>query len=141
MPDFKPITSPISEEDAKALRAGDYLLLSGELFTARDAAHKRMYEAKTSGTALPVNTEGASIFYVGPCFDKDGRPTGAGPTTSGRCAIGGAGALYAKAILSLETVAYPELGTEAVRKMRVKDMPVIVGIDSLGNSIFASHES
>lgn len=179
MPDFKPITSPISEEDAKALRAGDYLLLSGELFTARDAAHKRMYEAKTSGAALPVKTEGASIFYVGPCFDKDGRPTGAGPTTSGRmdayapllydcgvratigkgdrspavydaikrngalylCAIGGAGALYAKAILSLETVAYPELGTEAVRKMRVKDMPVIVGIDSLGNSIFASHKS
>ena len=57
------------------------------------------------------------------------------------CAIGGAGALYAKAILSLETVAYPELGTEAVRKMRVKDMPVIVGIDSLGKSIFASHKS
>lgn len=172
--DFIRIELPISPAAAKALRAGDRLLLSGELYTARDAAHKRMYEQLLSGGALPVELTGESIFYVGPCFAADGRPTGAGPTTSYRmdayaprlydrgvratigkgdrspavydaikrngalylCAIGGAGALYAKAITSVSVAAYDDLGTEAVRRLTVKDMPVIVGIDSSGNSIF-----
>lgn len=172
---FKCLTLPLSAEDAEALRAGDYVRLSGTLYTARDAAHKRMYACIAKGAPLPVNLSGQAIYYVGPCFSADGKPTGAGPTTSGRmdayapalydcgvratigkgdrsptvyeaikrnkalylCAVGGAGALYAKAITSFRTAAYDDLGTEAIRQMEVKDFPVIVGIDSRGESIFA----
>lgn len=172
---FKCLTLPLSAEDAEALRAGDYVRLSGTLYTARDAAHKRMYACIAEGAPLPVNLPGQAIYYVGPCFSADGKPTGAGPTTSGRmdayapalydcgvratigkgdrsptvyeaikrnkalylCAVGGAGALYAKAITSFRTAAYDDLGTEAIRQMEVKDFPVIVGIDSRGESIFA----
>lgn len=171
---FKRLTLPLTAEDAAALRAGDYVMLSGTLYTARDAAHKRMYARLTAGEALPVNLAGETIYYVGPCFGKDGTPKGAGPTTSGRmdayapalydcgvratigkgdrspavyeairrnralylCAVGGAGALYAKAIVSVATAAYEDLGTEAIRKMEVKDFPVIVGIDSRGEGVF-----
>lgn len=171
---FKCLTLPLSAEDAEALRAGDYVRLSGTLYTARDAAHKRMYACIAKGAPLPVNLSGQAIYYVGPCFSADGKPTGAGPTTSGRmdayapalydcgvratigkgdrsptvyeaikrnkalylCAVGGAGALYAKAITSFRTAAYDDLGTEAIRQMEVKDFPVIVGIDSRGESIF-----
>ena len=172
---FKCLTLPLSAEDAEALRAGDYVKLSGTLYTARDAAHKRIYACIAEGGPLPVNLSGQAIYYVGPCFSADGKPTGAGPTTSGRmdayapalydcgvratigkgdrsptvyeaikrnkalylCAVGGAGALYAKAITSFRTAAYDDLGTEAIRQMEVKDFPVIVGIDSRGESIFA----
>lgn len=172
---FKCLTLPLSAEDAEALRAGDYVRLYGTLYTARDAAHKRMYACIAEGAPLPVNLSGQAIYYVGPCFSADGKPTGAGPTTSGRmdayapalydcgvratigkgdrspavyeaikrnnalylCAVGGAGALYAKAITSFRTAAYDDLGTEAIRQMEVKDFPVIVGIDSRGESIFA----
>lgn len=171
---FKRLTLPLSAADAESLRAGDYVMLSGTLYTARDAAHKRMYGKLTAGEALPVDIQGETIYYVGPCFGRDGKPKGAGPTTSGRmdayapalydfgvratigkgdrspavyeaikrnrafylCAVGGAGALYAKAISSVSTAAYDDLGTEAIRKMEVKDFPVIVGIDSTGKGIF-----
>lgn len=171
---FRQISLPFSKEDTAALKAGDRLLLNGVMYTARDAAHKRMAESLAAGKGLPAPLEGEAVFYVGPCFAADGKPTGAGPTTSGRmdafapalydagvratigkgdrspavydaikrngalylCAIGGAGALYAKAIVTLETVAYDDLGTEAVRRLTVKDLPVIVGIDSAGGSIF-----
>lgn len=171
---FKHLTLPLSREDAEALVAGDRVMLSGVLFTARDAAHKRMAECLQRGEALPVPLAGETVYYVGPCFGKDGGPKGAGPTTSGRmdayapalydcgvtatvgkgdrsqavydaivrngalylCAIGGAGALYAKAITCVETAAYADLGTEAIRRMEVKDFPVIVGIDARGGSIF-----
>lgn len=172
--DFKHLTLPLSREDAAALAAGDRVMLSGVLFTARDAAHKRMAECLQRGETLPVPLAGETVYYVGPCFGKDGEPKGAGPTTSGRmdayapalydcgvtatvgkgdrsqavydaiarngalylCAIGGAGALYAKAITGVETAAYADLGTEAIRRMEVKDFPVIVGIDARGGSIF-----
>lgn len=177
--DFKHITLPIGEDDVRALRAGDYLLLSGTLYTGRDAAHKRLCDTLSAGGTLPVDLRGQTMYYVGPCFDCDGKPVGAGPTTSMRmdayapalyaygvratigkgdrgenvyeairkcggvylCAIGGAGALYAKAIESWEKIAYPDLGTEAIHKMVVKDFPVIVGIDSGGNSIFPNRQS
>ena len=81
---FKCLTLPLSAEDAEALRAGDYVKLSGTLYTARDAAHKRIYACIAEGGPLPVNLSGQAIYYVGPCFSADGKPTGAGPTTSGR---------------------------------------------------------
>ena len=171
---FKHLTLPLSREDAAALAAGDRVMLSGVLFTARDAAHKRMAECLQRGETLPVPLAGETVYYVGPCFGKDGEPKGAGPTTSGRmdayapalydhgiiatvgkgdrspavydaikrngalylCAIGGAGALYARAITSFETAAYADLGTEAIRRMEVRDFPAIVGIDSRENSVF-----
>lgn len=172
---FKHITLPISAEDAATLTAGDYVMLNGAMYTARDAAHKRMAGCLAAGEPLPVDLSGETVYYVGPCFDKNGNPKGAGPTTSGRmdayapalydagvratvgkgdrspavydaikrngalylCAIGGAGALYAKAMVSVHTAAYGDLGTEAIRRMEVRDFPVIVGIDQHGNSIFA----
>ncbi|MFR5832444.1 MAG: FumA C-terminus/TtdB family hydratase beta subunit [Acutalibacteraceae bacterium] len=172
--DFKKITLPFDRKTLDGLNAGDYLLLSGTLYTGRDAAHKRLCETISRGDALPVDFKGQAIYYVGPCFDENGKPTGAGPTTSMRmdayapalydygvcasigkgnraekvydaikrcggvylCAIGGAGALYAKAIENWKKVTYEDLGTEAVHEMQVKDFPVIVGIDSRGNSVF-----
>ncbi len=172
---FKHITLPISAEVAATLTAGDYVMLNGAMYTARDAAHKRMAGCLAADEPLPVDLSGETVYYVGPCFDKNGNPKGAGPTTSGRmdayapalydagvratvgkgdrspavydaikrngalylCAIGGAGALYAKAMVSVHTAAYGDLGTEAIRRMEVRDFPVIVGIDQHGNSIFA----
>ena len=172
---FKHITLPISAEAAATLTAGDYVMLNGAMYTARDAAHKRMPGCLAADEPLPVDLSGETVYYVGPCFDKNGNPKGAGPTTSGRmdayapalydagvratvgkgdrspavydaikrngalylCAIGGAGALYAKAMVSVHTAAYGDLGTEAIRRMEVRDFPVIVGIDQHGNSIFA----
>jgi fumarate hydratase subunit beta len=76
---------PISEKEAASLRAGDLLLLSGTLYTARDAAHKKMITALSIGEVLPVNWQGETIYYAGPCPGRPGQPIGsAGPTTSGR---------------------------------------------------------
>ncbi|MBQ3890831.1 MAG: Fe-S-containing hydro-lyase [Lachnospiraceae bacterium] len=171
----KHLTLPLSKEDAESLRAGDYVYLSGEMYTARDAAHKRMDEVLNDNKSLPINIEGTTIYYMGPSPARDGRPIGsAGPTTAGRmdkytprlldlglrcmigkgkrtnevkeaivrnkavyfAAVGGAGALLSKAIVSSSVVAYDDLGTEAIRKLIVKDFPVIVVIDSLGNNLY-----
>ena len=81
----KNISLPISKEDAKSLRAGDYVYLTGILYTARDAAHKRMDEASKSGKELPIDIKGTTIYYMGPSPARDGRPIGsAGPTTASR---------------------------------------------------------
>ena len=81
----KHLTLPLSKEDAQNLRAGDYVYLSGEMFTARDAAHKRMDEALNEKKTLPINIEGTTIYYMGPSPAREGRPIGsAGPTTAGR---------------------------------------------------------
>lgn len=168
----------IDLQDSKALRsltAGEAVGLSGILFTARDAAHKRLFNALNSGDKMPIELNNATLFYVGPIFDKDGKAVSAGPTTAMRmdayaptlysggvaasigkgdrskavydairsndavylAAVGGAGALYGEAIVSAaECVAYPELGTEAIYKLSVKNFPVIVAIDAQGNTIF-----
>ena len=79
------ISAPISKEAAKELRAGDYVYLTVTIYTARDAAHKRMYEALREGERLPVNIEGQAIYYMGPSPAREGRPIGsAGPTTASR---------------------------------------------------------
>ncbi len=169
------VNLPLQAEVVKTLHAGDYVYLTGTMYTARDAAHKRMYEAMEKGEKLPFSLEGNVIYYMGPSPAREGRPIGsAGPTTSGRmdkytptlldagligmvgkgkrspkvheamfrngavyfAAVGGAGALLSKAIVSSETIAYEDLGTEAIRKLEVVDFPVVVVIDSLGNDLY-----
>ena len=79
------ITAPMDRETAASLRAGDYVYITGTIYTARDAAHKRMDEALNNGENLPINMENNIIYYMGPSPAREGRPIGsAGPTTSGR---------------------------------------------------------
>ncbi len=171
----KKVSVPISRDDASALRAGDSVLLTGTIYTARDAAHKRMQETLDAGGELPFDIKNNVIYYMGPSPAREGRPIGsAGPTTASRmdkytpalldmgmgamigkgkrnpavkeaivrngsvyfAAVGGAGAILSKRILSSEIIAYDDLGTEAVRRLEVKDFPVIVVIDSRGNDLY-----
>lgn len=81
----KHITVPFTRETASSLKAGDYVYLTGTIYTARDAAHKRMYEALQAGEDLPMNMEDNIIYYMGPSPAREGRPIGsAGPTTASR---------------------------------------------------------
>ena len=169
------IQLPMSKETARSLKAGDRCLLSGVIYTARDAAHKRLCEAVEEGEKLPFHIENATIYFVGPAPAKPGQVIGsAGPTTSYRMdaysptlislglngmigkgkrgetvkrammehgcvyfgAIGGCGALLAKCIQKAEVVAYPDLGTEAVHRLEIKDFPVVVVMDSFGNNLY-----
>lgn len=171
----KRITLPLTEELARTLHAGDSVLLTGTIYTSRDAGHKRMCEALARGEELPFDPKDATIYYVGPTPAKPGQVIGsAGPTTSGRMdayaptlmsvgargmigkgarlpevidamkeysgvyfgAIGGAGALLAKCIKECELIAYEDLGAEALRKLYVEDMPLVVIIDSDGNNLY-----
>lgn len=169
------ITTPLTKEVIAELKAGDYVKISGVLYTARDAAHKRMAESLEKGEALPINIEDIVVYYMGPSPAREGRPIGsAGPTTASRmdkytprlldlglkgmigkgrrspevidaivrnggvyfAAVGGAGALLSQRILKSEVVAYEDLGTEAIRRLEVRDFPVIVVIDSDGNNLY-----
>ena len=169
------INLPLTEELAKTLKAGDEVLLTGTIYTSRDAGHKRMCEALEKGEEIPFDPKDATIYYVGPTPAKPGQVIGsAGPTTSGRMdayapkmmsvgargmigkgarlpevidamkkyngvyfgAIGGAGALLAKCIKKAELIAYEDLGAEALRKLYVEDMPLVVIIDSEGNNLY-----
>lgn len=169
------LTTPLSVEDVVSLKAGDRVLLSGVIYTGRDAAHKRIVEAMQKGQEPPFPVEGAAIFYVGPSPAPPGRVIGAaGPTTSYRmdpyapylmehglramigkgkrndevkeairnhkavylAAIGGAGALMARAIKEAEVIAYPDLGPEAVRRLVVEDMPLFVVNDTHGGDLY-----
>lgn len=171
----KYIQVPLSGEDAIGLRTGDYVYLTGTIYTARDAAHKRMQEALEKGESLPFDLHNNVIYYMGPSPAREGRPIGsAGPTTASRmdryapelldlglkgmigkgkrsetvreaimrngavyfAAVGGAGALLSRSITSSEVIAYDDLGTEAIRKLTVKNFPVIVVIDSQGNNLY-----
>ena len=79
------ITTPVTSEKTAALKAGDYVYLSGTVYVARDAAHKRMLEALEKGETLPIDMEGTVIYYMGPSPAREGRPIGsAGPTTASR---------------------------------------------------------
>lgn len=171
------ISAPITKEDTSILRAGDYVYITGTIYTARDAAHKRMEETLEKNESLPIDIKNQVIYYMGPSPARDGRPIGsAGPTTASRmdkytpklldlglsamigkgkrseevlnaivrnksvymAAVGGAGALLSKCILYSEVVAYEDLGTEAIRKLEVKDFPVIVVADCEGNYLYES---
>lgn len=171
----KKIATPLTEEITKTLRAGDSILLSGIVYTARDAAHGRLINLLDEEKDLPLNINGEIIYYVGPTPEKPGEVIGsAGPTTSYRMdsyaprlldlglkgmigkgarseevinsikrnkaiyfgAIGGAGALISKCIKSSEVIAYDDLGAEAIRRLEVKDMPLVVIIDTEGNNLY-----
>jgi fumarate hydratase subunit beta len=169
------ITTDELKEYAPKMHAGDRVILSGTVYTSRDAAHKKIFELLDKGEPLPYDMNGAAIYYAGPTPGHDGMPVGAcGPTTSSRmdgfaprlydlglgatigkgersekvidaivrnksvylCAIGGAGALIAKHIISLEEIAFPELGCESVKRLTVENLPLTVGVDCSGGNIF-----
>ena len=169
------LQTPLRDEDVEALRIGQKVLLSGVVYTARDAAHRRMMDLIEAGKPLPIDIKGQVIYYVGPAPAKPGRPIGsAGPTTSYRMdvyspkllelglkgmigkgkrskevidalvrykgvyfgATGGAGALLARSVLEAEVVAYEDLGPEAIRRLVVRDLPLIVVNDVLGQDLY-----
>lgn len=171
----KTIQAPISKDEISKLKAGDYVYINGTIYTARDAAHKRMDDAIANGQELPLDIKNQVIYYMGPSPAREGRVIGsAGPTTASRmdkyapklldlglgamigkgkrskevldaivrnhsiyfAAVGGAGALLSKCIQSSEVIAYDDLGTEAIRKLEVKDFPVIVVVDAEGNNLY-----
>jgi fumarate hydratase subunit beta len=171
----KRINTPLTGDKVKELMAGDSVLLTGYIYTARDAAHKRLVELMNEGKTLPFDIKDQVIYYVGPTPAKEGQPIGsAGPTTSYRmdayaprlieagltgmigkglrgeavvdsmkkhgaiyfAAIGGAAALTAKCVKTSELIAYEDLGAEAIRKLYVEDLPVVVVIDSQGRNYY-----
>jgi len=169
------IDTPLDEKIVQGLHIMDRVLLSGVVYTARDAAHKRLVELMDNNEPLPFDLEGQIIYYVGPTPAMPGRVIGAaGPTSSYRmdvytprllakglrgmigkgarglsvreaireyqavyfAAIGGAGALMSRCIISAEVIAYPDLGPEAISKLVVKDMPLIVANDIYGGDSY-----
>ncbi len=175
MSDKKTITTPLTDKVVESLKVGDQVLINGSIYTARDAAHKRLVELIAKGEKLPFDVKGQIIYFVGPTPPKPGQVIGsAGPTTSYRmnaytpivieagqkgmigkgemgpdvvmamkkhkavyfAAVGGAGALIAKSITAAEVIAYEDLGAEAIRKLTVKDFPVIVALDCHGGNLY-----
>lgn len=171
------LTTPVTREMLAPLKAGDTVLLSGTVYTARDAAHKRLMERLDAGEDLPFPLEGSAIYYVGPTPERPGQVIGsAGPTTSGRmdpysprlldlgqtimigkgarsqavkdavvrnggvylAALGGAGALMAESVQSLDVICWEDLGCEAVRKLEVNDFPLTVILDAHGGDLYQS---
>ncbi len=173
---MKKLSTPFSPEAVASLRAGDRVLLSGVIWTARDAAHKKLIALLDEGKALPVELKGQAIYFAGPCPAPPGFPIGSvGPTTSGRmdaysprliaecglaamigkggrspavveamkkhgavyfAATGGAGALIALAVRSCEAAAFPELGPEAIYRLEVEELPLVVAIDAKGGNLY-----
>ena len=169
------LSMPLTKDTIQTLHAGDRVLLSGDIYTGRDAAHKRMLEFIDAGKPLPFAVRGQGIYYAGPCPAPPGRAIGSvGPTTSqrmdayaprliqeGLClmigkgprsesvveaikayegiyfsAIGGAGALMALCVQHAECLAFEDLGPEAIYKLTVLDMPLVVAIDCKGGSLY-----
>ena len=171
----KHMQTPLTKEQVKTLKAGDYVYITGVIYTARDAAHKRMTEQLSEGKELPFDMENQIIYYLGPTPNREGQVIGsAGPTTSSRmdkyaptllekgltgmigkgkrnndvissmkdntavyfAAVGGAGALLSQCIKESEVIAYDDLGTEAIRRLYVENLPVITVIDCDGNNLY-----
>lgn len=171
------LTAPFDEKTARSLKMGERVLLSGVIYTARDAAHQRLCELLERKEALPFDLQNAVIYYVGPAPAKPGEVIGsAGPTTSYRMdayaprllalglrgmigkgvrndavvgamkkhgavylgAIGGAGVLLARCIKKAELVCYEDLGSEAIQRLEVENMPLTVIIDAEGNNLYES---
>ena len=175
MPEIYHLTTPLKDEVVEKLRTGDQVYITGDIYTARDSAHKRLIEALDEGKPLPADFKGQVIYYAGPSPAKPGKPIGSvGPTTSYRmdayaprlydlglkatigkghrgpevieslkknkavylAAIGGAAALLARSVKASETVAYEELGPEAIRRLTVENFPAIVVNDVLGGDLY-----
>ena len=142
----KHLNVPANTEELAELKSGDYVYLTGTIYTARDAAHKRMYETLLDGKELPVDVKGQFIYYLGPTPAREGQVIGKRSSEviesikqNGAvyfAAVGGAGALLSKCIKEAEVIAYDDLGTEAIRKLRVENFPVIVVIDNQGNNLY-----
>jgi len=170
------ITAPFGPDVTATLHAGDRVLLSGKIWTGRDAAHKRLCALLDEGKPLPVNLENEVIYFVGPCPAPPGAVIGsAGPTTSGRmdaysprlidtchlagmigkggrsaevvaamrrgpavyfAATGGAGALISRCIKKAEVAAFDDLGPEAIFRLEIEDLPLVVAIDCFGKSLY-----
>lgn len=169
------LEGPLTRESLAGLRAGDAVSLSGTIYTARDAAHKRICEALDAGEEPPFPIADSVIYYAGPAPAQPGRPIGpVGPTSSYRMdpfaprlmdlgmramigkgtrsaevvdaivrngcvyfgAVGGAAALIARSVRSAEVIAYEDLGTEAIRRLEVVDMPLTVVIDATGTNLY-----
>jgi len=171
----KYLETPLTKEKVKELQAGDYVYITGTIYTARDAAHKRMTEELAEGKNLPFDIQDQIVYYLGPTPNREGQVIGsAGPTTSSRmdkyapalldlgqtgmigkgkrnddviasmkkntavyfAAVGGAGALLSQCIKKSEVIAYDDLGTEAIRRLSVENLPVITVIDCRGNNLY-----
>ncbi len=169
------IELPLRREDIDRLRAGDEVLLSGVIYTARDQAHKRLAGALKAGKKIPVDLRGQVIYYTGPTPAPPGWPIGScGPTTSSRMdpftpfllsrglkgmigkgersavvigairkhravyfvALGGAGALAAARVESCRTAGFADLGTEAIHELRIRNFPLLVGVDAKGRDVY-----
>lgn len=174
---MKEIRTPLTPEIIDGLQAGDEVLLTGVIYTARDVVHQRLCRLLQQNEPLPIELAGNIIYFAGPTPTPPGRPVGsAGPTTSSRmdafsptlirhglsgmigkgnrsqaviqamqeegaiyfAAIGGAGALIAQRITHSEVVAYEDLGPEAIYRMQVEALPLIVAIDRRGNNLYES---
>jgi fumarate hydratase subunit beta len=161
--------------DLSDIKIGDKIYLSGYIYTARDAAHKRLFDMAQKGEPLPFEIKNQAIYYTGPCPEKPGYVIGpCGPTTSGRmdkytpllldmglkimigkgfrskdvidamvknkslylAAVGGAGTLLAKCVKEVSVIAFPDLGTEAVRRLYVENFPAIAAIDTTGSNLY-----
>ncbi len=173
------LTLPTRKEDLAKLQAGDEVLLSGVLFTMRDAGHERaLAHLERTGT-LPYGLGGQTLFYAGPTPAAAGRPLGSiGPTTASRmdfatpqlfeagisscvgkgkrdasvveackehgcvyfACVGGIASLLASCVTSSELVAWEELGTEALRKLEVENLPAFVAIDTHGKDLYCMVE-
>jgi fumarate hydratase subunit beta len=174
------IQTPLTEEIITSLHAGDMVLLSGEVYTARDVAHRRLYDALTKGEVLPIDLPKAILFYAAPTPAPPRKVIGSiGPTTSSRMdfftpklmenglrgmigkgnrspevvaalkkygavyfgAIGGIAALMSQCVKKMELVAYEDLGPEAIRKLTIVDLPLVVINDSQGNDLYLSEQT
>ena len=164
-----------NKNEITSLKAGEFVYITGTIYTARDAAHERLIELIENHESPPFDFENNIVYYAGPSPAKEGQIVGSiGPTTSGRmdayspqlmdnsliymigkgkrsqdvsnaikkheglyfAAIGGAGAYIAKCVKSISLIAFEDLGTEAIYKVVVHEMPVIVAVDSRGNTAY-----
>lgn len=169
------LKTPLSADDIKNLQAGDQVQLSGVIYTARDAAHKRFMELLDAGQPLPFDIRDQVIYFAGPAPAAPGEVIGScGPTSSYRMdaysprlldlglramigkgernqevkdaivrnhgiyfgAIGGVGAMISACIKKCDVIAFDDLGTEAVRRLEVENMPLTVLIDARGNDLY-----
>ncbi len=177
MKDAVRIETPLADETCRLLKAGDKVFLSGEVYTGRDMAHRRLCDAARKGEKLPIPLQGTTIFYAAPTPASPGRIIGSvGPTTSYRmdsCTLellkrglkgmigkgrrspevveairecravyfgapGGVAALLSRHVKKAQVVAYEDLGPEAILKLEVSDMPLVVLIDSHGRDLYGS---
>jgi fumarate hydratase subunit beta len=175
--EIRKIKTPLAEDVITSLYAGDMVLLSGEIYTARDVAHRRLYEALLKREKLPIDLSQVILFYAAPTPTPPKKVIGSiGPTTSYRLdfftpalieaglramigkgnrssevvksiqayravyfgAIGGIAALMSQCVKKAELIAYEDLGPEAIRKLTVKDLPLVIINDFEGNDLYFS---